>query len=202
LKQDKPPTHPRALRFLKWFCPDHLHEEIEGDLIQKFHRDEKTFGEGKAKRRLLWNVIRFLRPGILLRNKFSKPLNPFYMFNHFIKIFFRTTCLGLFSLSYFTAVQRTKEVGIRKVLGANVSSIVGLLLNDFIKLIVFANLIAWPLSYLAISKWLEGYAFHIDITLLLFLVPGVIVLLIGMLTVSYHTFRVAQTNPVNVLRLD
>ncbi|HMJ71089.1 MAG TPA: ABC transporter permease [Cyclobacteriaceae bacterium] len=124
------------------------------------------------------------------------------MFTVFSIIAIFIACLGLFSLSYFTAVQRTKEVGIRKVLGADVSSIISLLLKDFIKLIVFANLIAWPLSYLAISKWLEGYAFHIDITLWLFLVPGMMVMLIGVLTVSYHTSRVAQTNPVNVLRLD
>jgi len=124
------------------------------------------------------------------------------MFTVFSVIAVFIACLGLFSLSYFTAVQRTKEVGIRKVLGADVSSVIGLLLKDFIKLIVFANLIAWPLSYLAISKWLEGYAFHIDISLWLFLVPGVMVTLIGVLTVSYHTSRVAQTNPVTVLRLD
>ena len=124
------------------------------------------------------------------------------MFTTFSVIAIFIACLGLFSLSYFTAVQRTKEVGIRKVLGADVSNIINLLLKDFVILIVLANLVAWPLSYLAISKWLEGYAFHIDITLWLFLVPGMIVMLIGVLTVSYHTSRVAQTNPVNVLRLD
>ncbi len=111
-------------------------------------------------------------------------------------------CLGLFSLSYFMAIQRTKEVGIRKVLGARVSGIVGLLLGDFIKLIVLANLVAWPLSYAVIHTWLDGYAFHIDITLWLFLVPGIVVTLIGVLTVSYHTSRVARTNPVTVLRMD
>ncbi|PZR07747.1 MAG: ABC transporter permease [Flavobacterium psychrophilum] len=110
--------------------------------------------------------------------------------------------LGLFSLSYFTAVQRTKEVGIRKVLGADVSSIIILLLKDFIKLIALANLVAWPLSYLLITKWLEGYAFHIDITLWLFIVPSIMVLIMGVLTVSYHTSRVAHTKPVNVLRFD
>jgi putative ABC transport system permease protein len=80
-----------AFRLLRWFCPDHLYEEIEGDLIQKFNRDVKAFGERKAKRRLRWNVIRFFRPGILLRNILSNPISPFYMFSHFIKIFFRTT---------------------------------------------------------------------------------------------------------------
>ncbi len=80
-----------ALRFLKRFCPDHLYEEIEGDLIQKFEKDVKNFGERKAKRRLIWNTIRFFRPGIVLRKQFSPGFNPFYMFNHFIKIFIRTS---------------------------------------------------------------------------------------------------------------
>jgi putative ABC transport system permease protein len=111
-------------------------------------------------------------------------------------------CLGLFSLSYFAALQRTKEVGIRKVLGASVSSIVGHLLTDFIILIAIANLVAWPLTYVAISNWLDGYAFHIDISPWLFIVPGMTVTLIGLMTVSYHTSRVARTNPANVLRLD
>ncbi len=71
------------LRFLKWFCPDHLYEEIEGDLIQKFNRDVKKLGERKAKRRLMWNAIRFFRPAIILRNKFSFELNQLDMiFNH------------------------------------------------------------------------------------------------------------------------
>jgi putative ABC transport system permease protein len=124
------------------------------------------------------------------------------MFTVFSVIAVFIACLGLFSLSYFTAVQRTKEVGIRKVLGAGVSSIVNLLLRDFLILIVFANLVAWPLSYLAINKFLQGYAFHIDISLWLFFVPAMMVTLIGVVTVSYHTSRVAHTNPVNVLRLD
>jgi len=80
-----------ALRFLSWFCPHHLYEEIEGDLIQQFQRDVKLFGERKAKRRFVWNTIRFLRPGIVLRNKFSTPLNQFDMLNHFFKMFFRVT---------------------------------------------------------------------------------------------------------------
>jgi putative ABC transport system permease protein len=124
------------------------------------------------------------------------------MFTVFSIIAIFIACVGLFSLSYFAAVQRAKEVGIRKVLGASVSSIVGHLLTDFIILIVIANLVAWPLTYAAISNWLDGYAFHIDITLWLFIVPGIMVLLIGVMTLSYHTSRAARANPVNVLRLD
>ena len=124
------------------------------------------------------------------------------MFTVFSVIAVFIACLGLFSLSYFTAVQRTKEVGIRKVLGAGVLRIVVHLLWDFILLIILANLVAWPLTYMAISNWLDGYAFHIHITVWLFVVPGVVVTLIGVMTVSYHTSRVARTNPVDVLRLE
>ncbi len=73
------------LRFLKWICPDRLYEEIEGDLIQKFNRDVKSLGERRAKRRLMLNAIRFLRPGIVLRNKFSIELKHAYMFRHYFK---------------------------------------------------------------------------------------------------------------------
>jgi putative ABC transport system permease protein len=80
---------PRAvLRLLKWFCPLHFYEEIEGDLIQKFHQDVKAFGEKRAKRRLIWNAIRF-RPGIVLRNKFSIELNHAYMIQSHFKIAYR-----------------------------------------------------------------------------------------------------------------
>jgi putative ABC transport system permease protein len=72
-----------SLRFLKWFCPPHLYEEIEGDIIQKFNQDVKSYGERKAKSRLLWNVIRFFRPGILLRNKFSTKQKPTMISNYF-----------------------------------------------------------------------------------------------------------------------
>ncbi|MDZ7648665.1 MAG: permease prefix domain 2-containing transporter [Cytophagales bacterium] len=70
-----------AFKFLQYICPDHLYEEIEGDLIQKLEKDVKAFGEKKAKRRLLWNVIRFFRPGILLRNRTIHPSLPYYDFN-------------------------------------------------------------------------------------------------------------------------
>ncbi len=80
-----------ALHLLRWVCPDHLYEEIAGDLIQTFDRDIKIFGERKAKRRLAWNGLRFFRPGIVFRNKFSNQANPLDMFNHFFKVFYRTT---------------------------------------------------------------------------------------------------------------
>lgn len=77
------------IRFLRWFCPPHLLEEIEGDLLQKFERDKKLFGDRKAKRRLLWNTLRFFRPGILLRNKFSIERNRATMYKSYFKIMMR-----------------------------------------------------------------------------------------------------------------
>jgi len=79
----------RSLQILRWFCPSHLLEEIEGDLLQKFKRDAKTFGERKAKRRLLWNIIRFCRLGIVLRSRQSKLANPIEMLQNHFKIAFR-----------------------------------------------------------------------------------------------------------------
>ncbi|PZR40154.1 MAG: ABC transporter permease [Azospira oryzae] len=81
----------RAFRLLHFFCPDQLYEEIEGDLIQKFNKDVKAFGEKRARRRLLWNTIRFCRPGIVLRNTFSMRISQWDMINHFMKIFWRTS---------------------------------------------------------------------------------------------------------------
>jgi putative ABC transport system permease protein len=78
-----------ALRFLQWFCPSHLHEEIEGDLIQKYHREIKKLGEKKATRRLVWNILRFFRPGIILRNRFSTGLNFIDMLSNYWKIMVR-----------------------------------------------------------------------------------------------------------------
>ena len=80
---------PWIFRFLQWFCPDHLYEEIEGDLIQKFEVEKKELGIEKANRRLLWNTIRFFRPGIILRNKFSINLNHVYMISNYFKIAYR-----------------------------------------------------------------------------------------------------------------
>ena len=81
--KDHTPQH-FALHCLRWFCPTHVYEEIEGDLIQKFERDVKTVGEKKAKRKLIWNTIRFFRPGIILRNKFSIELNKYFMIKNYL----------------------------------------------------------------------------------------------------------------------
>jgi putative ABC transport system permease protein len=109
-------------------------------------------------------------------------------------------CLGLFGLASFTAVQRTKEIGIRKVLGASVSGIVALLSKEFLKLVLIANLIAWPVAWFAMSKWLENFAYSIDIGVGTFLLAAALALLIALLTVSYQSIKAALANPVKSLR--
>jgi putative ABC transport system permease protein len=111
-------------------------------------------------------------------------------------------CLGLFGLASFTTTQRTKEIGIRKVLGASVSDIVRLLNVNFLSLILLSNLIAWPLAYWGMSKWLENYEFAIQINVWLFIVPALLVLLIALLTISFQTIKAARANPVKSLKYE
>ena len=111
-------------------------------------------------------------------------------------------CLGLVGLAAITAAQRTKEIGVRKVLGASAGSIVRLLLVDFGKLILAALVVTLPLSYFALNTWLTGFAARIDLTVWLFLLPGLVVMALALLTVSYHTTRAALTNPADSLRYE
>ena len=95
----------------------------------------------------------------------------------------RGACLGLFGLVAFTAEQRTKEIGIRKVLGASVANITALLSGDFLKLVVLANLIAWPVAFYAMNKWLQNFAYRIEIGWWVFALAGGLALVIALLTV-------------------
>jgi putative ABC transport system permease protein len=109
-------------------------------------------------------------------------------------------CLGLYALAAFTAEQRTKEIGIRKVLGASVSHVVGMLSRDFMILVLIAFVIGIPVGYYMMNTWLEGFAYKTDITLIVFLSAGLISMLIAGITVSFESFRAARANPVKSLR--
>jgi putative ABC transport system permease protein len=111
-------------------------------------------------------------------------------------------CLGLFALSAFTAEQRTKEIGIRKVMGASVSSIVLLLSRDFGKLVLIAFVISAPLAWYAADWWLQSYTYKTEIGVAIFLVAGAVAFLIALLTMSYQSIRAAATNPVDSLRTE
>lgn len=112
------------------------------------------------------------------------------------------SCLGLFGLASFMADRRTKEVGIRKTNGASTSSILRLLSIDFTKWVLLANIIAWPLTWLAMKKWLESFAYRVDIPLWTFLAAGIIAFIIAIATVSYHAVRASNQNPSMSLRYE
>ncbi len=129
----------------------------------------------------------------------EKLINLFSYFS-FITVFI--ACLGLLGLASFTAEQRTKEIGIRKVLGASVSNITILLSKEFIKWILIANIIAWPVAFYAMSKWLQNFAYRIHIGLGIFILSGIIAMLIAIFTVSYQAIKAANSNPVEALKYE
>ena len=125
-----------------------------------------------------------------------------YTFAAFSILAILIACLGLFGLTMFTTSNRTKEIGVRKVMGASVSSIVRLLNFESIKLILIASLLGIPLSWYLINKWLDGYAFKIDLEWWMFLTPVFIVMALSLITISYLTIKAAIANPVKSLRYE
>jgi len=149
----------------------------------------------------------------------NRPLDYFFLDDDFDKVYRReertgqifgyfsivaifVACLGLFGLAAFTAEQRTKEIGVRKVLGATTSNIVTLLNKEFIKWVLVANLIAWPVSYYAMSRWLQSFAYRTSVGPGIFVFSAAVALLIAMLTVSSQAIKAAVTNPVKTLRYE
>lgn len=112
------------------------------------------------------------------------------------------SCIGLFGLAAITIEKKTKEIGVRKVLGATEGQITVLLSRNFAMLIVIAFVMVSPFTYYALHRWLESFAYRININLLVFIVGGILALAIGLLTISYHTFKSARANPVKALRYE
>jgi putative ABC transport system permease protein len=112
------------------------------------------------------------------------------------------SCLGLFGLAAFTAEQRTKEIGIRKILGATVPEVLFLLWKEFGKLVLVSFVIAFPISYYIMAKWLQDFAYRTPMGISPFVLSGVLTLVIAMLTVSYFSVRLALTNPADSLRYE
>jgi putative ABC transport system permease protein len=112
------------------------------------------------------------------------------------------SCLGLFGLASYSAERRIKEVGIRKVLGASVQNIVAMLSKDFLKYVLIAALIAWPLAWFCVYKWLQDYAYRIDISWWIFLLAVFIAVIIALITISFQAIKAAIANPVTSLRME
>ena len=129
-------------------------------------------------------------------DRLSKILNAFTGFAVLIAL------LGLFGLATFIALQRTKEIGVRKVLGASVKNIALLLSKDFIRLVIIAIIIASPIAWWAVNTWLQNFAYRIAIEWWMFAIAGLFVIIIALLTVSYQAVKVAIANPAKSLRTE
>jgi ABC-type antimicrobial peptide transport system permease subunit len=119
---------------------------------------------------------------------------------YFAAIAIIISCLGLFGLAAFTAQKRQKEIGIRKVVGASVANIAFVLSGDFLKLVLLALLIAFPIAWLVMNSWLQGFAYRVNIHADVFLTAAAAVVLITAITVSFQAIKAALANPVKSLR--
>jgi putative ABC transport system permease protein len=141
-----------------------------------------------------------------LRDRYNYQFRDDTRFGKVISIFtilaIIVSCLGLIGLSSYTAIQRTKEIGIRKVLGASIVNIVSLLSLDFVKLIALAGLLSLPIAYFGIQNWLEAYAYRITPGWMMFVFPVIIVLLIAAITISFQVLRAAMTDPAKTLKYE
>jgi ABC-type antimicrobial peptide transport system permease subunit len=157
------------------------------------------------------NIIKKNNPGypfnyIFVDEEFDKQFKSEMLIGKLSRVFallaIVITCLGLFGLAAYTAERRTKEIGIRKVLGASVTGITGLLSKDFLRLVVISALIAFPLAWWAMHDWLQNYAYRVTISWWVFIAAGMIVVLIALLTISFQSIRAAIANPVKSLRTE
>jgi len=124
------------------------------------------------------------------------------LFNYFTGLAILISCLGLFGLASFMAEKRTKEIGIRKILGASVSGVVILLNREFIKWVLIANIIAWPVAYYAMFKWLQGFAYRTNMGVWIFASAALAAFAIAVVTVSYQSVKAATANPADSLRYE
>jgi putative ABC transport system permease protein len=138
----------------------------------------------------------------LVREQYQQDTARGQLFASFAVLAVIIGCLGLFGLAAFTAERRTKEIGIRKVLGARTTDIVRLLVWQFSRPILIANLIAWPIAWWLMRDWLNGFDTRIALTPVPFLIAGLLALIVALGTIASHAFRVARLNPVHALRYE
>ncbi len=138
----------------------------------------------------------------LFSNVYASEQRTARVLNVFSVLIIFVACLGLFGLATYTAEQRTKEIGIRKVLGARAAQVIRLLSGDFLKLVLIASCIAFPVAWWGMSKWLQNFAYRIEIHWWVFVVAAALALLIALLTISFQAIKAAMANPVKALRTE
>jgi putative ABC transport system permease protein len=144
--------------------------------------------------------FRFLDEDLMAAYQQEERLGNIVQYASVLSIFI--ACMGLFGLATLVVVRRTKEIGIRKVLGAGTTNIVKLLSQDFVVLVVVASVIAFPIAWWALSKWLQDFTYRIDIPVWIFILAAVVALLVALITVSFQAIKAAWTNPVKSLRTE
>jgi ABC-type antimicrobial peptide transport system permease subunit len=170
--------------------------------------NEVDFATIKPKLENMWNDIfpEYLFNYEILEDKIEERYSAEQRTSDIIKIFtfiaIVIACLGLYGLVSFMLVQRTKEIGIRKAIGATVPSLILLVSKQFLKLVVVSCILAWPVAYYLMNNWLKDYAFKIDIQFWVFLVAGLLLILITFVTIFHQAYKVSKTNPVDVLKYE
>jgi putative ABC transport system permease protein len=207
----------KVVGIIKDFHFTSLHNQIEplvlqynpawtGNLLVKIRA-----GKTSAAVAFLRQKIEMIAPGTLFKYGFlddhisglyKKEDNMSQVLKIFSILAIVISCLGLFGLAAHASEIRTKEIGIRKVIGANVGNLIQLLSKDFVMLVLMGNLIAWPLAWFGINKWLQEFTYKIDIKWQVFVASGLLTLLIAILTIGYHCIRTARANPVKSLRTE
>lgn len=191
-------VEPLALRIAPRYSLSRLSLQVKTDNLQKVIADLEV----------IWNNLAPQRPFLysFLDQSFNRQYQRDMRFGELFGIFAVLTIfiagLGLFGLSTYAAQQRVKEIGIRKVLGASVIGIVRLLSADFVKLVIVAIVAATPLAWYAMNRWLENFAYRIDIQWWVFALAGSLAVIIALLTVSFQSVKTALMNPVKALRLE
>ena len=137
-----------------------------------------------------------------LSNLYQSEKRTSSIFRYFMFLAIFISCLGLLGLASYMAEQRTKEIGIRKVLGASTQGIIVLLLKDFTKWVLLANLIAWPIAWYAMQNWLQGFSYRTHISPTSFLLATILSLISALLTVGYQAFKASSIQPVNALKYE
>ncbi len=194
-----------------------LHNKIEPLILVMVNR-QLNYLFVRIKSQDISNTIKFLRNkwesynlqypfeygfvDTLLDNLYKNEEIVKTLFNYFTFLAIFISCLGLFGLAFYLTEQRTKEIGIRKVLGASVSKIVSMLSKEFLKWVLIANILAWPVAYYFMDKWLQNFAYRTNLKIWMFLFSGVLALLIALLTVSYQAIKAARANPADSLRYE
>ncbi len=170
---------------------------LPGDLLSTIDYIKQTFEKHSTKYPFEYNFF-----DEIFNNIYKREQNEEIIFSLFAILAIFIACLGLLGLVSFIAVRRTKEIGIRKVFGASVPGILVMLLKDFIKLVLIANIIAWPIAYYFMNNWLQDFAYRTELSIGIFIVSGMITLAIACFTILYQAVRAAVVNPVNSLRYE